>query len=452
MINIGWASLDFTPDRPAMLQGQMHVRVATSAKDPLTVTCMAVEGEDGVGSLFICADICGVRGELLARVRELLSASVPAVPAERIVMNVTHTHDSLVMTDGFYEHPGGDVMTAAECAELVATRAAQAATQAWAARKPHSIAAAYGHAVVGHNRRPAYADGSTIMYGPTNREDFAWIEGHADHSLNMLFTWNESGELDGIIVNIACPSQVEEHLHEFSADFWHEVRVELRRRFGDGIFVLPQCAPAGDLSPHPQLDKKQEALMRERRGISERQEIALRIADAVSRALECTEPESGPTPLQHRTLKLELAPREVSQPEAQVAQKIHDSYVASRSKDDWWPSHLRQVIAQYQGGYQPAPVAIEAHVVRLGDIVIATNPFELFVDYGCRIKERSRAAQTFLVQLTNGAQGYLPTERAVRGGSYGAMPSSCLASPKGAQQLVEATVQTINELFPDATH
>jgi hypothetical protein len=335
---------------------------------------------------------------------------------------------------------------------LVASRAAQAAAAAWAARKPHSIAAAYGHAVVGHNRRPSYTDGTTVMYGRTDREDFAWIEGHADHSVNMLFTWGEGGELDGVIINVACPSQVDEHLHEFSADFWHEVRVELRQRLGEGLFLLPQCAPCGDLSPHPQLDAKQEAAMRERRGITERQEIALRLADAVSRALECTKPETGPTPFNHKALKLELAPREVSHAEAQVAQKIRDDYLANNGKkEDWWPVHLGEVVAQHEGKYQPEPVAIEAHVVRLGDVVIATNPFELFVDYGCRIKARSNAAQTFLVQLANGAKGYLPTERAVRGGSYGAMPASCMASPNGAQQLVEATVRAINELFVEAT-
>ena len=70
------AALDFTPDRPAILQGQMYIRVATTAKDPLTVTCMAIEDEGGAGSLFICADICGVPDALLARVRALLHRDV----------------------------------------------------------------------------------------------------------------------------------------------------------------------------------------------------------------------------------------------------------------------------------------------------------------------------------------------------------------------------------------
>jgi len=41
---------------------------------------------------------------------------------------------------------------------------------------------------------------------------------------------------------------------------------------------------------------------------------------------------------------------------------------------------------------------------------LATNPFELFLDYGMRIKARSKALQTFVVQLACDSSGYLPTQ------------------------------------------
>ncbi len=47
--------------------------------------------------------------------------------------------------------------------------------------------------------------------------------------------------------------------------------------------------------------------------------------------------------------------------------------------------------------------------------------YELFLDYGIRIKARSLAVQTFLVQLTanSGWEGtYLPAERSVGGKGY----------------------------------
>ena len=50
------------------------------------------------------------------------------------------------------------------------------------------------------------------------------------------------------MVNVPCPSQNSESEWRLSADFWHDVRVTLRQRHGD-IFLLPQCAAAGDLAP-----------------------------------------------------------------------------------------------------------------------------------------------------------------------------------------------------------
>ncbi len=57
----------------------------------------------------------------------------------------------------------------------------------------------------------------------------------------------------------------------------------------------------------------------------------------------------------------------------------------------------------------------ESHILRLGTVAFATNPFELFLDFGNQIKARSYAEQTFLVQLAGGSEGYLPTEKAEKG-------------------------------------
>ena len=78
--------------------------------------------------------------------------------------------------------------------------------------------------------------------------------------------------------------------------------------------------------------------------------------------------------------------------------------------------------------------------------VICTNQFELFTDYGIQMKARSKAVQTFVVQLA-GAGTYLPTERAVRGGSYSAIVQSNRVGPEGGQVLVDKTVAAIDAVF-----
>jgi len=72
-------------------------------------------------------------------------------------------------------------------------------------------------------------------------------------------------------------------------------------------------------------------------------------------------------------------------------------------------------------------------------------------DYGVQMKARSPALQTFVVQLTGSVPeigGYLPTEKAVRGGSYSAIIQSTPVGPEGGQMLVNETLQQAQQLFP----
>jgi hypothetical protein len=432
-----------------MLQGQMYRRIAREAMDPLLVTALAIEGGDPTDcGILISCDLCSVSDGLQAAVRERLAARLPSVPADKIFLNATHTHTSLVLDDGSYEHPGGDVMTPEECTAWVSDRAADAAAEAWEKRSRHAIAPAFGHAVVGHNRRAIYADGTAQMYGRTDREDFLGIEGSEDHSVDLLFTWHAGGCLTGVVVNIPCPSQVDEHLEVLSADFWHDIRVELRAKFGEGLYVLPLCGAAGDISPHFLLYGREEERMRRGRGVSERQEIAGRVGDAVARALACTEPSTGDTPFAHAVRRAALSPRKTTRAERDWAQAEYERAIRDDASGSWWPQRLREIVERFDGQRSSEPVPVEIHVVRVGDAVLATNPFELFLDYGLRIKARSPASQTLLIQLAGGRKGYLPTERAVQGGGYSAVPSSSMVGPAGGTELVEETLEMIQDLFP----
>ncbi|MCE9591657.1 MAG: hypothetical protein K8S99_14165 [Planctomycetes bacterium] len=453
MLNIGWGSRSIVPDRPAMIQGQMHVRIAKDAMDPIVVTAMAIEGArpDGTKDYALIAtlDAPFTTDAMHEGVRDRVTAKFPAIPREKIFLSSTHTHDSMVVMDGFYPHPGGDVMTADECMGFVIERTAEAVIDAWQSRAPARVNHAYGHAVVAHNRRPVYADGAALMYGQAARKDFRHIEGPEDHSLDMLFVWDAADKLVGVLVDVPCPSQVDEGISQWSADFWHEIRVELRKRLGEKLAVMPLCGAAGDQSPHFIFDSKQEAEMRKRRGVTERQEIAQRVADAVERALACTKPIKEETPLAHEVRRVKLSPRRITKQERDWHEAEHAKTVGRMDPRLWWPTRLQEVVDIFDGKKTSAPVAAELHFLRIGDAVIATNPFELYTDYGFQIKARSRAAQTFIAQITAGIGWYLPTARGVQGGGYGSIPVVSIVGPEGGQELVEHTVEAIASLFPE---
>ena len=434
MLEIGWASQDMTPVRPAMILGQKHRRVGSQAMDPLTVTAIVLrESQSGDCAIVISCDLASISRSILDSVSSRLAAQLPDLPPEKVVMNGTHTHTSLVTEEGAYTHPGGDVMTAVEC-------------EAWQSRQPGQIGRAFGHAVVGHNRYATYAGGEAQMYGATDRADFIGISGYEDHSLDMLFTWQPEGHLSGVALAIPCPAQVDEGLTVFSADFWHEIRLDLRQRLGQDLQVLPLCAAAGDQSPHFLLYQQQEAEMRDRHGRSERQEIAQRVGMAVERALRSTQPATEPVSFRHRKMQVELSPVSIERQQRAWALSELERCRHNTDPDSWWPRGLQWVIDCFDGVEPLSPVPAELHFIRLGDAVMATNPFELFIDYSHRIKARSQAAQTSVVQLA-GHGSYLPTERALKAGGYGANPAVCPVGHQGGGELVETTLDAIAELF-----
>jgi hypothetical protein len=459
-MHIGWSSADITPARPANLRGQFHTRVATRVNDPLMATALALEGPEGQAVLVSC-DLVSAPGVIEAQLRERLAARLPDFDVRMLVMNGTHTHTAPDITEGHYPPLGPEVMTPTEYAEFFCERVVGAVTLAWESRAPGGVSWAYGHAMVGHNRRASYLDGRSAMYGAANVADFAGLEGFEDHGVDLLFTWDEAGEPTGVVVNLACPSQVTEGESYVSADFWHETRDELRSLLGDHVFILPQCSAAGDQSPHLLVHKAAEARMLELRGLTEREEIARRIGRCVEDVVDLARRDIRSDPvLRHMVADVGLPLRRVTEEEHDEAQaRVAELEAQAPDPSDAFAcSHHfimlqrnRTVIERYQRQDAEPLFRMQVHCLRLGDIAIATNPFELFLDYGLRIKARSPAVQTFVVQIAAAGPGtdgtYLPTARALAARSYGAEAVDNTVGPEGGQVLVERTLETLQTLW-----
>ena len=309
-LKIGWAQADITPDEPVLLSGQFHARVSEGVRDPVTATALVLE-RDGEHVVFVSCDLSGAYGELqdavVARVEQMQDGPETA----RLAISGTHTHAApLTFTRlfrGGYGPPytaGADlpVMEPADYVQFAAARIAGAIAEAWAGRAEGSVAFGLGQAVVGRNRRWVDIHGNSTMYGNTDTPQFSHIEGYEDHSVNVLATYDVDGELTGAIVNVPSPSQETEHIYEISADFWHETRVELRRRFHEGLFVLPQCSAAGDQSPHLIWEARAGGCSAE--GRDARQEIGHRIAGAVEEVLGVLDGTQDPSPvLRHEVIE-----------------------------------------------------------------------------------------------------------------------------------------------------
>lgn len=467
---IGWDSRDIVPDRPVFLRGMPTARVAKNVLDPVTVTALAIEEKNGARAIMVSADLCAIDTGTLSCARAELGRLVPDFDPGLMVVNATHTHTSLSGIEGIYPPPEGDCMTPAETAAFMGGRIAAAAAAAWSNRSAGAVAWGRGQAVVGHNRRVCYFSGETKMYGKTSKSDFSHIEGYEDHGVDLLFTYDARKQLSGMIVNLACPAQCSEHLSVISADFWHETRLEIRKQVGTNIFILPQCSAAGDQSPRLLLYKNAEMRMMALKedvpigrldfDMARRREIGRRIAAAVAEVMPLAARDiREQVPFRHEKAILALPALPISEADAEEARKeitkAEERLQALDIKKDWqeYSRHHRQLhrykrlLQRYESQQESKTIQAEIHVMRLGDVAFATNPYELFLDFGLQIKARSPALQTFLVQLAGNAS-YVPTARAVAGKGYGAEPVSNPVGPEGGRKLVEETLKIICAMWP----
>jgi len=498
-LRIGWATVDITPDRPVVLRGQFHARVSEGVLDHVTATALALEKVEGGAAkdraVLVSCDLVAIGDELRDRVREHVRTALPDLDPRQVFLNATHTHtapsfgsraqdrDAAVARAQGWDlpHVWADwgielpAMPGVEYREFAAARIAEAVEQAWKSRKPGGIGFGLGSAVVGHNRLTVYDSGKSQLYGPTERPDFSHIEGYENHGVGLIFTWDRNRKLTGVVVNVACPSQCSEHLYQVSADFWHDTREELRRRLGPDLFVLPQASAAGDQSPHligrGSTHENAEQRMERLTGRNRRQQIAHHLSDAILSVLPHLEKtiEWSPT-FAHRVASVELTRRQVSADDVTAAASESDrwrqryeelrralaEHPETKRKNRWyvditqayrrmtWGAGVRE---RFESQQEHPKLSYEVHILRIGDMTLATNPFELYLDYGIQIQQRSRAVQTFVVQLT-GAGTYLPTRRSIAGGAYGAVPASTAIGPEGGRELVEQTLALIESVFP----
>ncbi len=463
---IGTATADITPPLPVALMGQFHLRIARQAETPISASVLVLENRDGnrvlETSIMVSCDLVYISSGIRDRVREKVKKRLPGLDVSKIVLNATHTHTAPVLEDEtddvsfLYNIPKEGVTSVSSYKEMFSDKVSEAVIKAWNSRAAGSVTWGLERAAIAYNRRAVYADGSTVMYGNTNKPEFRSLEGYEDQDINTLFFWNKQKKLIALAISVACPAQEVEHRSFLNADYWHPTRLALRKKYGADLCILGWIAAAGDQSPHPMYRKKAEERMRVLGKFDRMEDIAGRINRAVDRAYEVVKNEgASEVSLVHKAVKLDLPRRIITPGEYEDSKKVvaeADAEIkADAAKKDqlyakmtWFGDVVKRF--EYQK-IDPAPTyRTEVHVIRIGDVVVCTNQFELFTDFGIRIQARSKALQTFVVQLA-GPGSYLATDKAVAGGGYSAVCQSNIVSPEGGQVLVDRTLDIIDDLW-----
>lgn len=493
-LRVGIAEVSITPDKSIALTGQFYERISEYVETPITMTAFAVvKGEEQM--TIVSCDLTALSDLYVEDVRKE-TKDIPGFDPAKLIMNATHTHTShtfikedkntihmasglkvlsAYMKPGSYEAATGEKnpeMSAEESYDFLVERGAEAVRKAWANLHEGHIVFGFGRAAIGMCRRAVYDDGSAKMWGDCNRANFSELEGGNDSGIELGYVFDADKKLKLVIANIACPSQIVEQRSFISSDYWGKVRILLRREFGEDLKVLALCAPAGDQCPRdlirwvdPETPVKdpniRHATHVERRADPSMfdingtwkagRRIFNEVMDTYREIMEEGRAEDPIDVFTHQVFTVDLPLRRVTIEERDHAIAEIKKFVAENETYDYMDTAAMHVYAGTAARYENQQTAdifpIEVHVIRFGSVAIATNPFELFLDYGNQIRARSLAKQTFLIQLCNGNYGYLPTLKAEKGSHYSAYVSSGFVGHAGGEMLVRKTTDAIDKLF-----
>jgi len=494
-VKIGWAKREISSDKPVSIPGQMYQRISEGIHDPLYVTALCVDGGEGQDKIiFISCDIVTPSKGILDPIRQKLRECRPEIPEEGFILSVTHTHSSVSLNgESDKSLDGKPMFPGIKTREMFCEKAAEAIIEAWDSRKEGGIGYGYGYAVVGHSRRVVYfkeeklarntrqymtPPGYGVMYGNTNDELFSHYEAGADHFLNLLFTFDANEKLTGVVVNVPCPSQLSEHFTKLSADYWHDVRAMVAKEFGDDVFVLPQCAAAGDVSPRVlHYLKAQERRMRLKydlpydpskrtvynKVMGERYDIAERIVEGIKEVYAWARKDiRTEVPVCHKVTQMELERRKISEEEMDwCRQNLEELKDMEPSAEGLTGEEYRKALSNYNSKVRRNRAGLErgedvkknptltmqSHTVRIGDVAFATIRFETYIDFMHRLQARSPFIQTFVMQMAGEEGGnYLATHRGADAKGYSASMFCNMVSADGGQQWVENQLAVLNEM------
>lgn len=499
-LKIGWAEVSITPDKKISLAGQFAERISEYVEKPLTATAFAVDSGDE--QMVICSmDLGSIQYNLVEDVREELSGNDLGLDPRKVIIAAIHTHTGPVYPTARRNGqerkvvafsstallksmlpPGkkyvekvnissnSEIATGEEIYELLVNRTVEVILKAWKNRAEGSFTNAFGRAAVGMCRRVSYSDGSAQMWGDTDTAVFSRLESGSDTGIELLYVFDKDKKLTGIVANIACPAQCVQHRLFVSPDYWGEAKMLLRRHFGEDIFLLPLCSYAGDQCPvdlirwvEPESDVHDPNLKRDNPpkrkadpsmfDIAGMKKAGRRVASEIINVYEdgLDAPQEDPVFIHHvRDMQLPL--RRATLKELDGAKRAVSEYIRDKEGDvDFNDAAKLQVhlgiMLRFAEQDTRDTVDTEVHIIRLGTVAFTSSPFEVFIDYGNQIRARSKAEQTFLIELANGAKGYLPTEDAEKGGHYSAFISSGEVGHEGGEQLVRETLQDIRDMF-----
>jgi hypothetical protein len=209
----------------------------------------------------------------------------------------------------------------------------------------------------------------------------------------------------------------------------------LQEALGNDFVSLFGAGPCGDIN---HIDVSHD---RPQKGHEESERIGRALADTVEAAIPRLEPVHAPA-LAVRSTTVQVPLQKYT--EEQVEQALEDlRKIGTRELPFLKQVEAYKIVSVHR--LDGTHLAMEVQVLRLGhELAIVALPGEVFVELGLAIKKASPFKTTIVIELSNDAPGYVPTQKAFAEGSYETVNSRIASG--GGEMLVDAAARLLNEL------
>lgn len=443
----GAATSNITPLIGEKIVGGFSPAPSKSIHDELHARCLVLDdGQTRIGivvcdSLSISRDICDEA--------KRLAQSATGIPAERILISATHTHSSVSARGSSLLRPDEQLTNYQQLlVRRIADGLARAVNNLTPARIGWGVGSVPGQVF---NRRwhmkglndlgnPFGGVDQVRMNPPGGSPNLLEPAGPTDPEVSFLSVQSLEGRPIALLANYSLHYVGGTGASQISADYFAVFADRIQQLLGadrlDPPFVgIMSNGTSGDINNNN---------FRNPRGRQAPYEQMRRVADDVANEVVRVHKTIGfqdYVPLGMVQRELTLATRKPTPELVERAKKlISGELKAVHPRDlDYAPRTL-----DMEKG--PSEVTIVLQAIRIGDLGIATSPFETFAETGLEIKGRSPWKPTFTIELANGGYGYLPTPEQHRLGGYETWLGTNRVEVQASRKMTDLLVSMLEEL------
>ena len=392
---LGISKKDITPKIGAPLYGYVPDLFSESVNDNLTLQTFCFK-YGKTKALMISISVCLLKTDLAKELRMEIAEKY-GFDYGSIILSVTHTHTGPCTAD---EKGWGDA-DMEYYNEILKPALLESVEEATRNMEEVTVSVKTGESLVGVNRRELSKDNKI------NLGQCPW--GAFDSKMTVISFKNAKDEIVGNIIHYGCHGTAAGRIKIISRD-WAGIMTDSLDAKTGGITAFFN-GPEGDVGPRL---SNGDTAGNGMEYVYEMGEIAAK--DALAIYDKEGEYIDADLMVKSGTIKLPLKPR-VSYEEAikGIAEfngsKINISGMAFE--------HFKDVKESYDNGYEEMKAKeIEQTIIKIGDAVFVSFPYELFSEIGMRINRAVAGLHILSLSNANGSEGYFPTEDQLCRGGY----------------------------------